>query len=151
MSSKATAKLWLALLLLLRMLPGHWEHLGTGVSVTSYVTVTTSVRLISASSLIAAISHFKSLRALGQRQLGQVLLSSYKNTFPKVWISDWCLQSLTGYVRLSKLQHRTLCLPLKLLLILVLAALSVRLHSSVIRRHSGNKLKGSSLLFLQRP
>lgn len=42
--------------------------MGTGASVTSYVTVTTSVRLVPASSLIAAIFHFKCLRVLGQRQ-----------------------------------------------------------------------------------
>lgn len=39
-----------------------------GDSVTSYVTVTTSVCLVPASGLIAAIFHFKCLRVLGQRQ-----------------------------------------------------------------------------------
>lgn len=43
-------------------------HLGTEDSVTPYVTTSTSVRLVPACSLIAAIFHFKCLQALGQRQ-----------------------------------------------------------------------------------
>lgn len=137
-------RLWSALLVLI--LQSQWKHLGTRGSVTSYVTTTTSVRLISASSLISAIFHFKCLQALGQRQpeAGAAIsdnISSHKHTYPK--FKSVCI---------LKLQHQRIlhaaCFDWALfiydispffseltllLLIVVLAALSARLRSCVIR------------------
>lgn len=73
--------------LLVLLFHSHWKHLGTGQCHFLWKCNHISAPLLSASSLIAAIFHFKCLRPLGQRQPeASVSISSHKHT-PRVQIS----------------------------------------------------------------
>lgn len=105
-------------------------HLGTEDSVTPYVTTSTSVRLVPACSLIAAIFHFKCLQALGQRQPEAGAADSdniflHKHTYPK--FESVCILHATYWALFHSPPFTVF-----LLLIVVLAALSARLQSYVI-------------------